>query len=91
MNIISQNTFFIKYRFVNVWKDQEDMTSSQESRANKNLRDFSHKLHKMPLDIGEGEQQYFWLVDYYKLISEIENPLKNLDLYHGKKDQRLFN
>jgi len=84
MDILNQNVFFIKFQFINIWKNRDTLTPNQQSTANRKLREFFMKLHMMPLDIGKGNQ-HFYLVNYYKLITEIDNYMKNMPTYNGRK------
>lgn len=84
MEIINQQTFFIKYEFFSM-KEEERMTSSQKSRARRGLIDFFQQLHTSNLDIGTTEQRFFFLIDMYKSFDYIENSLKDCPTVSGRK------
>jgi hypothetical protein len=77
MEIISQKTYFIKFHFG---------YGNNTARANSELRYlFQENLHMHSLDIGEGDMRYFYCIDYYRLIQEIDNYLFDVKTASGRK------
>ena len=77
MQIINQETFFIKFHFG---------YGNNYSKANKELRYlFQENLHMKALDIGEGDMRCFYFIDYYRMMQDIENPLHDFAGKNGRK------
>ena len=77
MEIISQKTFFIKFYFG---------CGNNTSKANKELRYlFQENLHKHSFDIGEGDMRCFYFIDYYRMMSDIDNFMIDCKTVSGRK------
>ena len=73
MEIINQQTFFIRFKFLG-------MTKYEERKANKGLRNDFNRLHRMPMDFADGS---YYLMEYYKWVRTITETEKPMTLMTG--------